>query len=131
MSDYTKKNLREVKDSAPKFGFSDVQEAHFAREELDSETAGLSYHAVRAGRRQGFGHRHEQAEEVYVIVAGSGRMKLDDDVIDVGPLDAVRVAPKVARAFEAGPGEDLQLLAFGPYHKGDGDLLMDFWPEDG
>ncbi|MEA2374559.1 MAG: hypothetical protein QOD53_1022 [Thermoleophilaceae bacterium] len=131
MSDYTKTSLRDVEDSAPKFGFSEVQEAHFAREALDAETAGLSYHVVRAGRRQGFGHRHEQAEEVYVVVSGSGRMRLEEDVIDVTPLDAIRVAPKVARAFEAGPDEDLQILAFGPHHKGDGDLIMDFWPADG
>lgn len=131
MSDYKKKNLSEVTDSAPKFGYGDRQEARFAGKDLEAETLGLSYDVIRAGRRQGFGHRHDQAEEVYVVVSGSGRMRLDDDVIDVAPLDAIRVAPHVTRAFEASGSEDLHLVAFGPRHEGDGDLVMDFWPESG
>ena len=125
--DYAVKNLREVEDVAPKFGFSEVQEARFPREDLNSETIGLAFHRVRAGRRQAFAHRHEHAEEIYVILAGSGRIKLGDDIRDIGPLDAIRVAPHVARAFEAG-SEDLELLAFGPRHAGDGELIREgFW----
>lgn len=68
-----------------------------------------------------------RAFRVYVILSGSGRVKLDDEIKDVRPLDAIRVAPRVARAFAAGP-EGLELLAFGPHHKGDGELLQDdFW----
>jgi mannose-6-phosphate isomerase-like protein (cupin superfamily) len=123
---YTMKNLREVDDSAPKFGISETQEAHFAYEDLSAEDTGLSYHVMRAGRRQAFGHRHEAAEEVYVVLSGSGRMKLDDEIIEVGPMDAIRVAPHVTRAFEAG-SEDLEVLAFGPRHAGDGEVLPEFW----
>ena len=129
MSDFTIRNLRDVKDSAPDFGFGEHQEARFATEAVDAERTGLSYHVVKPGRRQGFGHRHENAEEVYVIVAGSGRVKLDDEIRDVGVLDAIRVAPAVKRAFEAGP-EGLQVIAFGALHKGDGELLPGFWPEE-
>ena len=125
--DYAIKNLREVEDSAPKFGFSEVQEARFPREDLSAETIGLAFHRVRAGRRQAFAHRHDQAEEIYVILTGSGRIKLGDDVRDIGPLDAIRVAPHVARAFEAG-SEGLELLAFGPRHAGDGEIIREgFW----
>jgi mannose-6-phosphate isomerase-like protein (cupin superfamily) len=124
---YTIKNLRDVDDVAPKFGFDEVQEARFARKDLDSETVGLAFLRVKPGRRQAFAHRHEQAEEVYLVLAGEGRMKLDDEVIAVGPMDAIRVAPTVARAFEAGD-DGLELVAFGPHHAGDGEVLReDFW----
>jgi mannose-6-phosphate isomerase-like protein (cupin superfamily) len=128
MDGYTKKNLRDVDDAAVKGGFTEHQEARFATGDLDAESTGVSFHVVKAGKRQAFGHLHEEAEEVYVVVAGEGRMKLDDDVIDVGPLDAVRVAPPVKRAFEAGDG-DLELIAFGPRHEGDGEILPGWWTD--
>jgi mannose-6-phosphate isomerase-like protein (cupin superfamily) len=125
---HTIKNLRDVKDSAPEFGMSETQEAHFASEELEAEKTGVSYHTVRPGKRQAFAHKHDEAEEIYVVLSGSGRIKLDDEVADVKALDAIRVAPKVMRAFEAGD-EGLELVAFGPRHKGDGDIDKDpaFW----
>ena len=125
---YTKKNLTEVQDAAARMGFSEHQESRFAGKELDAETLGLAYYVVKPGMRQAFGHSHENAEEVYVVVGGRGRMKLDDELVDVGPLDAIRVAPQVARSFEAGDGA-LQVVAFGPRHEGDAELLMDFWKE--
>ena len=121
---YTIKNLREVEDSAPKFGFEAVQEAHFAHRDLDAQDTGFSYHVVKPNCRQGFAHRHEAAEEVYVVLSGSGRMNLDGEVVGVKRLDAIRVAPPVTRTFEAGP-EGLELLAFGPHHEGDGEILKE------
>jgi uncharacterized cupin superfamily protein len=126
--DYSIKNLSTVEDSAPKFGFSDSQEARFAREDLGAEKTGLSYHVVKAGQRQAFGHKHEQAEEIYVVLSGTGRLRLDDDIVDVKPMDAIRVAPQVLRSFEAG-SEALQLLAFGEHFKDDGELVFDFWKD--
>jgi uncharacterized cupin superfamily protein len=128
VSAYTIKNLRETADSAPDFGLSDVGEAHFPREELGAETTGLAYHVLKPGKRTAFGHRHEQAEEVYVVLAGSGRVRLDDDIEEIGELDAIRVEPQVARAFEAGP-EGMSVLVFGPRHEKDGELLHDFWKD--
>ena len=125
---YTIKNLREVEDSAPKFGYEEVQEARFATRDLGTENVGLSHHFVKPGRRQGFGHRHDEPEEVYVVVRGSGRMKLDDDVVDLRELDAIRVPPRTARQFEAGP-EGLEVLAFGQRADGDGELLRYFWTD--
>jgi mannose-6-phosphate isomerase-like protein (cupin superfamily) len=125
--DYSIKNLRDVQDVAPKFGFDAVQEARFAREDLDAETIGLAFHRVKPSCRQAFAHRHHQAEEIYVVLSGHGRVKLDDDIREVGPMDAIRLAPPVARAFEAGP-EGLELLVFGPRHAGDGEIVSeDFW----
>ena len=124
---YTIKNLRDVEDVAPKHGFSETQQARFAGGELDAEDTGLAYHVVHAGKRQAFAHRHEKAEEIYVVLSGSGQVKLDDEVRDIRPLDAIRVEPKTARAFAAGD-ENLELLAFGPAHRGDGEILReDFW----
>jgi mannose-6-phosphate isomerase-like protein (cupin superfamily) len=124
---YTIKNLRDVKDMAPEFGFAEVQEAHFAHGELDAQSTGFSYMVVKPGKRQAFAHRHDDAEEVYVVVGGSGRAKLGDDVKEIGRLDAIRVAPDVVRTFEAGD-EGLELLAFGPRHDGDGELIReDVW----
>jgi mannose-6-phosphate isomerase-like protein (cupin superfamily) len=124
---YTIKNLREVDDSAPKFGFETVQEAHFANDDLETETTGVSFLVVKPGKRQAFAHRHDEAEEVYVILSGSGRVKLDDKVEDVRQMDAIRVAPTVVRTFEAGD-EGLEVLAFGPRHDRDGEIVQeDVW----
>jgi mannose-6-phosphate isomerase-like protein (cupin superfamily) len=124
---YTIKNLRDVEDSAPKFGFDSLQEAHFAYGALEAKDTGVAFHVVKPGCRQGFAHRHDEAEEVYVVVGGSGRIKLDDEIVEITRLDAIRVEPKVARAFEAG-SDGLELLAFGPRHEGDGEILQgDFW----
>jgi mannose-6-phosphate isomerase-like protein (cupin superfamily) len=124
---YTIKNLNEVEDQAPRFGFDEVQEARFPYRDLGAETIGMAFHRVKAGRRQAFAHRHQEAEEIYVIVSGTGRMKLDDEVLDVGALDAVRVSPEMARAFEAGD-DGLELIVFGPRHEGDGEVVReDFW----
>jgi mannose-6-phosphate isomerase-like protein (cupin superfamily) len=121
------KNLRDVRDMAPDAGFGEIQEARFARGDLDAENTGLAYHVLRAGKRQAFAHRHTAAEEIFVILSGSGRLKLDDELIDVGPMDAIRVAPSVARAFEAGDAP-LEILVFGPHHDKDGEMLEgDFW----
>jgi mannose-6-phosphate isomerase-like protein (cupin superfamily) len=125
---YTLKKLTDVEDSAPNFGLSEVQEARFAYDDLEAEHTGLSYHRLKAGKRQGFAHKHENAEEVYVVLAGSGRAKLDDEIIEIEALDALRVAPGVIRGFEAGSG-GLEMLAFGPRHAGDGELIQDWWTD--
>ena len=121
---YTIKNLAEIEDSAPQFGFEGVQEARFANDALDAESIGFALLRVKPNCRQAFAHRHENAEEVYVVISGSGRVKLDDAIEEVGRLDAVRVEATVARQFEAGD-DGLEVLAFGPKHKGDGELIME------
>ncbi len=126
--DYTIKNLTETADSAVKFGFSEMGEAHFATDELDAQKTGVSYQVLNPGKRQAFGHRHDKAEEVYVVLQGSGRVRLDDEIIDISHLDAIRVAPSVTRAFEAGD-DGLAYVAFGPHHEKDGALDHDFWKD--
>ncbi|MDX6643351.1 MAG: hypothetical protein QOD76_1313 [Solirubrobacteraceae bacterium] len=125
---YTVKKLAEVEDSAPRAGLDEAQEARFANDDLEVEHTGVSYHRVKAGKRQITAHKHDQAEEVYVVIAGSGRLKLDDEIVEVEPLDAIRVAPGVIRAFEGGP-EGIEVIAFGPRHEGDGELIMGWWSD--
>src|SRR4051812_26105300 len=129
MADYTVKNLKnDIEDAAPKFGFSPQLEAHFASGELGCEQGGLSYQRLAPDTRMPFGHKQGKQEELYVIVAGGGRMKLDDDVIDVKQWDAVRVPPQVTRSFDAGP-DGLELIAFGAPQTGPGDaeIIAGWW----
>ena len=127
---YSIKNLQDVEDSAPKFGFAEVQEAHFARQELDAKETGFAFHVIKPGCRQGFAHRHDTAEEVYVVLSGSGRVKLEDEIHEVKRLDAIRVEPQVARSWEAGD-DGLEILAFGKHHGEDrGELITEgFWKD--
>jgi len=123
---FTYKKLEEVEDSAPKFGMEEIQEARFAKDPLEAETTAISFHRLKPGRRQAFGHRHQAAEEIYVVIGGSGRAKLDDEIVELEPLDALRVAPGVMRQFEAGD-EGLQWLAFGQRCDGDGEIVPGWW----
>ncbi len=125
---YTLRKLTDIEDAAPKSGFGDVQEARFAKDTFDNEATGFSYHRLKAEQRQPFAHKHERAEEVYVVLAGSGRAKLDGDVVELQALDAIRVAPEVTRAFEAGPS-GLELIVFGPRCDGDGEVVMGWWTD--
>src|SRR5947209_16469636 len=126
---YTIKNLREVNDAAAGRELSAVQEARFARGDLEATDTGLALHYVKPGCRQAFAHRHDKAEEIYVVLRGAGSIKLDDDVVQIGPMDAIRIAPQVARGFEAG-ADGLELLVFGPHHERDGELITEgFWAD--
>ena len=125
---FTKVSLAAVDDAAPGNGFGDRWEARVARTALDAERTGVSFFRLLPGKRSPFTHRHTDAEEVYVVLGGSGRVKLDDELLDVGPLDCIRVAPRTARAFDAGP-DGLQFLAVGAHHPGDGESVQDPWTD--
>src|SRR3954454_19061878 len=99
---YTQLNLQDVDDAAPGNGFGHRWEARVARTALAAEQTGVTHFRLRPGMRSPFSHRHTEAEEIYVVLSGTGRIKLDEQVYDIRPLDAIRVAPQVARAFEAG-----------------------------
>ena len=124
---YTKRNLRDSEDMAAKHGFGEQQEARFPYRDVDAEATGFGLITVKPGQRQPFAHRHNEAEEVYVILSGSGTLKLDDELVEVVEMDAVRISPDVGRAAEAGP-DGLEILAFGPRHEDDAEIIKDeFW----
>jgi uncharacterized cupin superfamily protein len=127
-SPYTQINLDDVEDAAPANGFGERWEARVARTALHAEHTGVTHFRLRPGKRSPFTHRHTSAEEIYVILRGRGQLKLDDQLTEVRPLDAIRVAPQVARAFEAGR-DGLEFLAFGPHRDGDGEPVDDPWTE--
>ena len=125
---YTIKNLESVEDMAKQHGLSDQGEARFAGGALDAVQTGVSHQRLHPGKRQQFGHHHNQAEEIYVVLAGSGRVKLDEEILELGKLDAIRVSPETMRAFEAGD-EGLEILAFGQHFGGDGEIVPDWWSD--
>lgn len=123
---FTHKNLEDVKDSAAEFGFGEVQESRFATGDFDLTQAGFSFHRIKPGKRQPFGHRHDDAEEVYVVIRGSGNAMLGSEPLELKLYDAVRVDPGVTRAFEAGT-DGLEIIAFGQRHADDKGEMLDGW----
>jgi uncharacterized cupin superfamily protein len=125
-------NLKDVEDQAPKFGHAPNLEARFASSALDLESSGVSYQRLAPNFRGPFGHRHKEQEELYVVVGGSGRLKLDDEVVEVSTWDAVRVPPQVTRCFEGGT-EGIEILAFGAPRTGagaqDAEMIPNWWTD--
>jgi mannose-6-phosphate isomerase-like protein (cupin superfamily) len=128
MAGYTIVNLKEVEDMAPRFGLAPNMESRFARRALELHGSGLSYFRIAPGYRVPFGHRHSEQEEVYLVLSGSARIRLEDEILAVGPWDAVRVAPATTRGMEAGP-DGVELLAFGApsNENADAQMVQDFW----
>ena len=130
MANYTKLNLREdVENQSPKFGI-DEMEFRSARVPLELQNAGLSFLRLDPNYRVPFGHHHKQQEEIYVLVGGSARLKLDDEIVELKPWDAVRIHRETMRNFEAGP-EGAEVIAFGSPNTGPGDgpMTQDWWTD--
>ena len=114
---------------APRFGFAPDMEARYARVPLGLRNSGLSLFRLAPGYRVPFGHRHADQEEVYVLVQGTARVRIEDDLVELGVWDAVRVPPGATRGMEAGDG-GAEILAFGAPNTDNRDVEMvpDFWP---
>jgi mannose-6-phosphate isomerase-like protein (cupin superfamily) len=125
MPAWTKKNFADITDRSA----AATMEWRLSRGAVGSRQVGVSRFTYAPGARMPFGHRHLEQEEVYVVVGGSGRLKLNDDIVDVAEWDVIRVAPRVMRAFEAGP-DGLDLLCVGGRRPKGGDTQRDkaFWP---
>ena len=132
MPNYTHLNLNAVEDQAPNFGMPEGIEARFAREALGLQKSGASLQKLAPGVRVPFGHTHREQEELYVVVRGSARAKVGDDVIELSEMDALRVEPGVMRAFEGGP-DGVEYLAFGAPQMADpaaeADLQPGWWKD--
>jgi mannose-6-phosphate isomerase-like protein (cupin superfamily) len=128
---YTVVNLKRVENMAPKFGLSPGLESRFARVPLELENSGLSYFRIAPEFRAPFGHTHEEQEEIYLVVSGSARLKLDDEVVELSEWDAVRIPRGIMRALEGGP-EGAEILAFGAPNTENKDAEMQpgWWPGD-
>jgi mannose-6-phosphate isomerase-like protein (cupin superfamily) len=132
MSGYTKKNLRsDVENQAPKFDMPDEMKARFARSALDGQTLGLSLFTLEPNFRIPFGHKHEGQEEVYVVIRGSGRVKVEDEIVELGEWDAIKFDMDTMRNVEAGP-DGIEYLAFGAGDDPqDAEMAPNWWSEDG
>src|SRR5213596_2028961 len=129
MSDYTHINLKDdVEDQAPNFGLSPQLESRMARVPLEMENAGLTYMRIAPGFRIPFGHKHKNQEEVYVLVSGNARIKIEDEVREMKPWDAVRLHRDTVRGFEAGD-QGAEFLAIGAPNTGpaDAEVIDDWW----
>jgi mannose-6-phosphate isomerase-like protein (cupin superfamily) len=125
--DYKRLNLRDdVENFAERFGLAETMEIRFGRSALGVQGGGFSFQKLAPNLPGSSGHRHRTQEEVYLVIAGSGRMKLDDDVLDLRRWDVVRVPPGVARGFASGP-DGLELIAIGFGEGGDGEIVEGFW----
>jgi len=121
-------SLDDAEDMAPKYGMGDVGSARFLRKDLGAEGIGMATYRLNPGQRVPFGHRHSDCEEVYLVLAGSGRFKIDDEIVDVAGRDVVYCPPKVMRAWEAGP-DGLELIAFGAHVEADGEIDQGWWAD--
>jgi mannose-6-phosphate isomerase-like protein (cupin superfamily) len=129
MSGFATVNLLEVEDSvgdrAPGI------EGRFGRKHLGSRDLGVSLFRYAANVRSPMAHSHREQEEAYVVIAGSGLIRLDDEIVELKQWDVVRVAPETVRGFEGGP-EGLEMIAVGSDRPegGDGVMAADWWVED-
>jgi len=132
MPAYTKLNLRQdVEDMAPRFGYEEHVEARFARRPLELERSGVSYFKIAPGFRMPFGHRHSEQEELYLVVSGSARVKVEDEIVELDPFDVIRVPRDVPHGMEAGP-DGAEIVAFGAPNTDnkDAEMLPEFWPQE-
>jgi mannose-6-phosphate isomerase-like protein (cupin superfamily) len=131
MAGYSKVNLKDdVDDQAPNFGLEGKIEARMARVPLELEHQGVSYQRLAPNFRVPFAHRHKNQEEVYILISGSLRVKLEDEILELRPFDAIRVHKDTMRGFEAGP-EGAELIAVGAPNTGPGDAEVenDWWDD--
>ena len=131
MPEYNKLNLKDdVEDQAPNFGLAPDLEARMARVPLELEAFGVSYQRVAPNFRIPFAHKHKQQEEVYVLVSGSARVKIEDEIRDMKQWDAVRVHRDTVRGFEAGDG-GAEFIAIGAPNTGPGDaeVIQEWWSD--
>lgn len=123
---YGKINFADVEDMYAKYGMPETGQARYLRTDVGAETVGATLYELRPGKRMGFAHRHETAEELYIVLSGSGRIKIDDEFVELAERDVVRVAPEAVRDFEAGP-KGLELLATGGHAPDDGEMVENWW----
>jgi mannose-6-phosphate isomerase-like protein (cupin superfamily) len=130
LSDYTIIRLEEAPDILGDY----PGEMRFLGRPLGARQLAFTHRRMPAqtGGKGGYGHRHRTQEEIYFVASGRVEFKLDDEVVEVGPGTAVRVAPEVVRStWNEGP-EDAEIVICSVRvddPRADGELVEGFWPE--
>jgi mannose-6-phosphate isomerase-like protein (cupin superfamily) len=130
MSDYTVVKVSDVPDQGPNLGIAPDVEIRFLRNDLGCEDCGVSYARIAPNGKRPEGHRHKRQEEIYLLVSGSARIKVGDDIVDLEPWTAVRVPADTIRALAAGP-DGAEFVLVGAPNTGPGDAIdePDFWKD--
>lgn len=130
MSNYTVKNLKRVENMAEQFGLDENLEARFARKPLELSNFGVSYQKLGPGFRMPFGHTHEKQEEAYVVISGSGRIKVGDEIVELTEWDMIRVPNDVPRALEGG-ADGMEVIAIGApaTQTNDAEMIQGWWSD--
>lgn len=130
MADYRLVRVADVPDQGPNLGLGDKGELRFLRNDLGCESCGVSYERLSPGFRLPYGHKHKRQEEVYLLVSGSARMKVDDEILELEPWTAVRVPPGTMRSLEAGEeGAEFVVVGAPNTGPGDGEIVPGWWSE--
>ena len=108
-------------------------EMRFLTAPLETEQVALTYRRMpeHTGGKGSYGHRHKTQEEIYFVISGHLQFKLGDEVIELGPRAAVRVAPEVVRSVWNDRPEDAELLIVSRRVedvRADAEQIQDFWP---
>lgn len=122
-------NLKQVKDMAPEFGMGGQIEARFAREDLGLEKTGMTHFTLAPDFRVPFGHKHGEHEEVYVVLSGSARIKIEEEILELAQWDAISVPGSAMRNLEGGP-EGAEVIAFGERAGPDDSTMEPGWWKD-
>ena len=130
MATYEKKNIGDLDNAAEQYGLAPDLEARFGRKAFGMSGGGFSYQRMAPGLRSAFGHRHTTQDELYVVLSGSGRARVDDEDVELAPRDVLYVPPETWRAFEAGD-DGLELFVCGFGEGGDSETDAAFWPQEG
>jgi uncharacterized cupin superfamily protein len=125
---HAKANIDKAEDIAPKYGMDSQGETRILRRDLGAEGIGASFYRWKPGKRTSFGHTHEKSEEMYLVLKGSARMKVDDDIVELAERDLLYVSPGAMREWEAGP-DGVEILAFGHHNDGDSTMTPGWWSD--
>jgi mannose-6-phosphate isomerase-like protein (cupin superfamily) len=128
---YTKHNLKEIENQGVHFGLNpEEMQLRMAKDPLECANCGITYLSLGPGYRAPFGHRHNEQEEIYILVSGNARLKAGDDVLDLEPFHAVRLPPETMRSYEGGPqGAELIVIGAPKTGPGDGDIEQGWWSD--
>jgi mannose-6-phosphate isomerase-like protein (cupin superfamily) len=132
MPDYTVRRLEEAPDWLPDY----PGEMRSFTEALDAEQVAFTYRRMpaRTGGKGSYGHRHRTQEEIFFVLSGTLQFKIGEEIFDVGPLTAVRVANHAWRSVWNDGPEEVHMVIVSPRIPPEGreeedEVLEGFWPD--